>query len=37
MIYVQLGHDHLAHEHPAYRDLVNNAIQWAGGKLRPLG
>ncbi len=30
---IQLGHDHLAHEHPAYRDLVKNAILWAGGKL----
>jgi len=33
VIYIQLGHDHLAHEHPAYRDLVKNAILWAGGKL----
>jgi uncharacterized protein len=33
VIVIQLGHDHLAHEHPAYRDLVKNAILWAGGKL----
>jgi type 1 glutamine amidotransferase len=33
VIVIQLGHDRLAHEHPAYRDLVKNAILWAGGKL----
>jgi len=33
VIVIQLGHDHKAHEHPAYRDLVKNAILWAGGKL----
>jgi hypothetical protein len=33
VVVIQLGHDHLAHEHPAYRDLVKNAILWAGGRL----
>ena len=33
VICIQLGHDHLAHDHPMYRNLVKNAILWAGGKL----
>lgn len=32
VICIQLGHDHLAHEHPAYRELVKSAIVWAGGR-----
>jgi type 1 glutamine amidotransferase len=33
VVYIQLGHDHLSHEHPNYRALVKNAILWTGGKL----
>jgi type 1 glutamine amidotransferase len=33
VVYIQLGHDRLAHEHPAFRRLVHRAIQWAAGKL----
>ncbi|MBL8174936.1 MAG: ThuA domain-containing protein [Bryobacterales bacterium] len=29
VVAIQLGHDRSAHEHPAYRRLVNNAIVWA--------
>ena len=32
VVYLQLGHDHQAHEHPFYRQLVRNAIGWAAGK-----
>jgi len=31
VVYVQLGHGRTAHEHPGYRRLVRNAMQWAGG------
>jgi type 1 glutamine amidotransferase len=31
--YIQLGHDTLAYRHPSYRNLIHNAILWAGGKL----
>jgi type 1 glutamine amidotransferase len=34
VVFIQLGHGRPAHEHPAYRQLVYNAIQWAGGRLR---
>ena len=27
-----LGHDHWAHEHPTFRQLVSNAVAWAAGK-----
>jgi type 1 glutamine amidotransferase len=27
---IQLGHDKLAHRHAGYRQLVRNAIVWAG-------
>lgn len=27
--FLQLGHDHFAYEHPAYRQLVAQAIRWA--------
>ncbi len=33
VVYIQLGHDHAAHRHPAYRALVHNAILWAVGRL----
>jgi type 1 glutamine amidotransferase len=33
VVYIQLGHDHLAHRHPAYQKLVRNAIQWSGKRL----
>lgn len=28
IVYIQLGHDHLAYENPNYRKLVHQAIQW---------
>jgi type 1 glutamine amidotransferase len=28
VVYLQLGHDHTAYEHPAYRRLVVQAIRW---------
>jgi type 1 glutamine amidotransferase len=34
VVYLQLGHDAAAHYHPAYRNLVRNAIFWSGGRLR---
>jgi type 1 glutamine amidotransferase len=33
VVYIQLGHDRLAHRNPAYRELVRRAILWASGKL----
>jgi hypothetical protein len=33
VVYIQLGHDQMAHLHPAYQALVRNAIRWAGGRL----
>lgn len=30
--YIQLGHDHAAHEHPMYRRLIKNALRWAAAK-----
>jgi type 1 glutamine amidotransferase len=33
VVYIQLGHGSEAHEHPAYRKLVDNAIQWAARRL----
>jgi len=33
VVYIQLGHDHAAHRHPAYRALVHNAILWSAGRL----
>lgn len=32
VVVIELGHGRSAHEHPAYRRLVQNAIVWAGGK-----
>jgi type 1 glutamine amidotransferase len=32
VVYIQLGHGHQAHQHPAYRQLVRNAILWSAGK-----
>jgi type 1 glutamine amidotransferase len=29
VVYIQLGHDHLAYENPAYVRLIAQAIQWA--------
>jgi type 1 glutamine amidotransferase len=34
VVYIQLGHDHMAHRHPAYRELVKNAILWSAGRLK---
>lgn len=33
VVYIQLGHGSQAHEHPVYRQLVNNAIRWVAGRL----
>jgi type 1 glutamine amidotransferase len=35
VVYIQLGHGREAHENPAYRKLVRNAILWAAGRLGP--
>ncbi len=32
VVYIQLGHDHLAHRNPGYRSLVRNAILWSVNK-----
>lgn len=29
---LQLGHDHFAYEHPAYRQLIARGIRWAAGR-----
>ena len=33
VIAIQLGHDRQAHNYPPFRQLIHNAILWAGGKL----
>jgi hypothetical protein len=33
VVYIQLGHDQLAHRHPAYQKLVRNAIRWSARRL----
>ena len=33
VVYIELGHDRLAHNNPDYRELVHRAILWAGGRL----
>jgi hypothetical protein len=33
IVYIQLGHDHLAYNNPNYRQLVRQAIRWAAGRL----
>lgn len=32
VVYIELGHDHMAHQHPVYRTLVKQAIFWAAGR-----
>jgi type 1 glutamine amidotransferase len=32
VVYLQLGHDHLAYENPNFRQLVRQAIQWTAKK-----
>lgn len=32
VVYIELGHDRQAHEHPSYRALLRNAILWAAGR-----
>lgn len=32
VVVIQPGHDRYSHRHPAYRQLVANAIRWAGGR-----
>ncbi len=32
VVYLQLGHDHLAYENPGYRQLVAQSIHWAARK-----
>ncbi len=34
VVFIQLGHDHLAFQHPSYRALVHNSILWTAGKLK---
>ena len=34
VVVIQLGHDVMAYQHPAYRRLVRNAILWAAGRLK---
>ncbi len=34
VVYIQLGHDRRTHLHPTYRNLIRNAVQWAGGRLK---
>ncbi len=33
VMFLQLGHDRLAHLHPAYRELVKRSILWSAGRL----
>jgi type 1 glutamine amidotransferase len=33
VVYLQPGHDRHSHRHPAYRQLVRNAVLWTGGSL----
>ena len=33
VVYIQLGHDRLAHENPDYQELVHRAILWAARRL----
>jgi type 1 glutamine amidotransferase len=33
VVYIQLGHDHQAHLHPAFRELVKRAVLWSAGRL----
>jgi uncharacterized protein len=33
VVYIQLGHDHLAYENPNYRRLLDQAIRWAAKRL----
>ncbi|NLH72499.1 MAG: ThuA domain-containing protein [Verrucomicrobia bacterium] len=32
VVYLQLGHDHLAWENPAFKRLLNQAIRWTAGR-----
>ena len=32
VVYLQLGHDHLAYENPSYRTLVARSIRWTAGR-----
>jgi hypothetical protein len=32
VIYLQLGHDHLAWENPAFRRFLNQAIRWTAAR-----
>jgi type 1 glutamine amidotransferase len=34
VVYIQLGHDRRTHLHPTYRNLIRNAVEWAGGRLK---
>jgi type 1 glutamine amidotransferase len=33
VVYLQLGHDHFAYEHPSYRTLVARSIRWSAGRV----
>lgn len=32
VVYIELGHDHLAYENPSYQRLIAQAIKWTAGK-----
>ena len=32
VVYLQLGHDHLAYENPSYRTLIARSIRWTAGR-----
>jgi type 1 glutamine amidotransferase len=32
IVCITLGHDHKAHELPAFQTLLRNAVTWAAGK-----
>jgi uncharacterized protein len=33
VVYIQLGHDHFAYQHPTYRTLVARSIRWTAGRV----
>lgn len=34
VVYLQLGHDRLAHLHPVFQRLVQNSVLWSAGRLK---
>jgi uncharacterized protein len=33
VVYIQLGHDHFAYEHPTYRQLIARSLRWTAGRV----